>query len=381
MNFELNRSDNDETLAQFRATARRVIAEELVANRARIEAEGQVPRRFWLKSGEAGMLCPGVPEEFGGLGLDFRYNAIVIEERAYAGFWTGTSIHSDIVADYLIHYGSDDIKARFLPGMVSGEALAAIAMTEPDVGSDLKAIRATATRDGDHYVINGSKTYITNGINADFVVVVVKTDPSAGAKGVSLIIVETGAPGFERGRHLDKIGQHSSDTAELFFNDVRVPLGNLLGEEGRGFAYLMNQLPQERLAIAIEAQAGTQRAYDEAVAFTRERKAFGQRVIDFQNTRFQLASMLTELQVGWSHIDWSVERLAAGQLTPVEASAAKLWHSEMQGRVTDAALQLFGGAGYMNEYLIAQLYRDARVTRIYGGTSEIMREVIGRSIQ
>ena len=380
MALALERPDGDEFLSLFRSTVRRVVGEELVANRAGIEKEGRVPRTFWQQAGTAGLLCPSIPECYGGPGLDFRFNAVVLEERAYAGFWTGTAIHSDIVADYLLQYASEDIKHHYLPGMVSGDAIAAIAMTEPDAGSDLKAIKTTADRDGNSFVINGSKVYITNGISADFVIVAAKTNQAAGAKGISLILVDCNTLGFSRGRQLDKIGQHSSDTAELFFNDVRVPAANVLGEEGKGFGYMMKQLPQERLSVAIEGQAAAQRAFDEAVDFTKQRKAFGQRIFDLQNTRFQLASMATELQVGWAHIDWAVARHVAGRLSAEEASAAKLWHTEMQGRVTDSALQLFGGAGYMNEYLIAQLYRDARVTRIYAGTSEIMREVIGRNL-
>ncbi|MEO6093941.1 MAG: acyl-CoA dehydrogenase family protein [Novosphingobium sp.] len=378
--FRLARTDPDQILGMFRDTVRRVVDEELVAHRAAIEAAGQAPRQFWTTAGVAGMLCPGVPEEFGGLGLDFRFNAVVLEERAYAGFATGTAIHSDIVPDYIVNYGSNEQRDRYLPRMVSGEWIGAIAMTEPDAGSDLKAIRTTARRDGSHFVLNGAKTYITNGMSADVVIVVARTNDNAGSRGISLLIVDGNTPGFERGRALDKIGQHSSDTAELSFRDARVPIDNLLGEDGRGFAYLLAQLPQERLSIAIEAQAASHRAFDEALAFTRDRRAFGKAILDFQNTRFQLASISTELQVGWAHLDWAVARHCEGRLTSDEASAAKLWHTEMQGRVTDAALQLFGGAGYMNEYLIAQLYRDARVSRIYGGTSEIMREVIGRSL-
>jgi alkylation response protein AidB-like acyl-CoA dehydrogenase len=264
--------------------------------------------------------------------------------------------------------------------MISGELITAIAMTEPGAGSDLQGVRTTAKKDGNHYVVSGSKTYITNGQNADLIIVVAKTEPDKGAKGTSLILVEAGTEGFARGRNLDKIGQNSADTSELFFNDVRVPITNCLGEENKGFIYLMSQLPQERLGIAISAQAGAQRAFDEAVKFTKDRKAFGKTVFEFQNTRFTLASLKTELQVGWAHIDWGLKRLLEGKLTAAEGSAAKLWHTEMQGRVVDAALQLHGGAGYMNEYPIARLWRDARVQRIYGGTSEIMREVIARAI-
>ncbi|HEX7848341.1 MAG TPA: acyl-CoA dehydrogenase family protein [Sphingomonas sp.] len=370
----------DEEHAMFRDTVRRLFADILLPNLDRYEHEGIVDRDFWLACGEAGLLCPTVDERYGGLGLDFRYNVIVAEELGYAGSSAGITLQSDIVADYIQVYGSGEQKAKYLPGMISGAVITAIAMTEPGTGSDLQAVRTTARRDGDDLVVNGSKTYITNGQNADLVIVVAKTDPGAGSKGMSLVLVEADRPGFARGRNLDKVGQHSADTSELFFEDVRVPASNVLGEPGRGFAYLMNQLPQERLSIAVSAQAVAQRAYDEAVAFTRERGAFGKKVIDFQNTRFALAEMKTQLQVGWAHLDWAIARHLRGELTAVEASAAKLFHSEMQGKVTDMALQLHGGAGYMNEYLVARLWRDARVTRIFGGTNEIMKEVIGRSI-
>ncbi|MGQ0661874.1 acyl-CoA dehydrogenase family protein, partial [Sphingosinicella sp.] len=254
------------------------------------------------------------------------------------------------------------------------------AMTEPGAGSDLQGIRTTAIADGGDYVVNGSKTYITNGQHADLIIVAAKTDPSEGAKGISLVLVESDRPGFQRGRNLDKIGLHGQDTSELFFQDVRIPKGNLIGAPGMGFAYMMNQLPQERLQIAVGAQASAQRAFDEAVRFTKERKAFGRTVFEFQNTRFTLADLKAKLQVGWAHLDWALARHMTGQLAADEASAAKLWHTELQFEVCDAALQLHGGAGYMNEYLIARLWRDARVTRIFGGTNEIMKEVIGRAI-
>jgi alkylation response protein AidB-like acyl-CoA dehydrogenase len=264
--------------------------------------------------------------------------------------------------------------------MVSGETPTAIAMTEPGAGSDLQGVRTSAVKDGVDYVINGSKTYITNGQHAELTIVVAKTDPGQGARGTSLILVEAEREGYARGRNLDKIGLHSQDTSELFFNDVRVPQTNLLGAEGMGFAYLMNQLPQERLSIACSAQGSAQRAFDEAVKFTKERKAFGKTVFEFQNTKFTLADMAAKLQVGWAHLDWAIRRHIAGELTAAEASAAKLWHTELQWELCDASLQLHGGAGYMNEYLIARLWRDARVTRIFGGTNEIMKEVISRSI-
>jgi len=364
----------------LRSEVRKFFAAALVPNLERWEEEGIVDRDFWTACGQAGLLCPTIPEAYGGAGADFRTNAVITEELAYAGSSAGITLHSDIVADYILHYGTEAQKAHWLPRMISGETITAIAMTEPGAGSDLQGVRTTALADGDAYVVNGSKTYITNGQNADLVIVVAKTDPGGGARGISLILVEAEREGFARGRNLDKIGQHSADTSELFFNDVRVPRSNLLGGEGQGFACLMNQLPQERLGIALMAQGSAQRAFDEAVNFTKDRKAFGKPVFDFQNTRFTLAALAAKLQVGWAHIDWALTRHVAGQLTAVEASAAKLFHTELQWEVCDAALQLHGGAGYMNEYPIARLWRDARVQRIYGGTSEIMREVIGRSL-
>jgi alkylation response protein AidB-like acyl-CoA dehydrogenase len=364
----------------FRDSVRRFFARELVPHLDQHEHDGIVGRAFWRAAGEAGLLCPTIAPEYGGLGLDFGYNAVVGEELSYAGSSAGIMLQSDIVADYIAAYGSEAQKLKYLPKMITGELITAIAMTEPGTGSDLQSIQTSAKVAGDDYVINGAKTYITNGQNADLVLVVTKTDPSAGAKGISIILVDVDTPGFGRGRNLDKVGQNSADTSELFFDDVRVPVSNCLGQEGKGFAYLMNQLPQERLSIAISAQAAAQRAFDEAVNFTKERRAFGQPIFQFQNTKFTLAGLKAELQVGWTHIDWALARHIKGELTTAEASAAKLWHSELQGRVCDAALQLHGGAGYMNEYPIARLWRDARVTRIFGGTSEIMKEVIGRSI-
>jgi len=374
------RTAYDADLDQFRDQVRKFFDKALHPNLDRWEEEGVVDRDFWRAYGEAGLLCPQTPAEYGGLGLDYRYNAIIGEELAYAGCSAGVTLQSDITVDYLINYGSEEQKQRWLPGMVSGEVITAIAMTEPGTGSDLQGVKTTARRDGNHYVVNGSKTYITNGQNADLVIVVAKTDPTLGSKGISLILVERDRPGFERGRNLDKIGQNSADTSELFFNDVRVPITNCLGEEGRGFAYLMSQLAQERLQIALSGQAGAQRAFDEAVKFTKERKAFGQAIFDFQNTRFTLAALKTKLQVGWAHLDWAITRHVAGELTAGEASAAKLFHTELQWEACDIALQLHGGAGYMNEYPIARLWRDARVQRIYGGTSEIMKEVVARTI-
>ena len=364
----------------FRDSVRKFFDTALVPNLDRFEEEGVCDRAFWKACGEAGIVSPSVPEAYGGLGLNFLFNTVITEEISYAGSSAGVVLQNDVCTDYFVHFGTEEQKARWLPGMVTGDVIVAIAMTEPGTGSDLQAIRTTAIREGDEYVINGSKTYITNGVQADLVILVAKTDPTAGGKGISLILVETNREGYKVGRKLDKVGQRSGDTAELFFNDVRVPVSNLLGQEGRGFACLMNSLPQERLSIAVLAQAGAQRAFDEAVKFTKDRKAFGTTVFDFQNTRFELADMAAKLQVGWVHLDWAIARLVAGELTAVEASTAKLWHSELQGEICDRSLQLHGGAGYMNEYPIARLWRDARVSRIYGGTSEIMKEVIARSI-
>jgi acyl-CoA dehydrogenase len=364
----------------FRDSVRKFFERELTPHLERWEKEEIVDRGFWNKCGEAGLLCPTVPEQYGGLGLDFGYNAVIDEELAYAGSTAGITLHSDIVADYIVAYGSEEQKTHWLPRMVAGETVTAIAMTEPGAGSDLQGIKTSARRDGNHYVVNGSKTYITNGQHSDLTIVVAKTDPALGAKGISLILVEADREGYAKGRNLDKIGLHSQDTSELFFNDVRVPITNCLGAEGMGFAYLMNQLPQERLSIACSAQGSAQRAFDEAVSFTKQRKAFGATVFEFQNTRFTLADMATRLQVGWAHLDWAIERHIAGALTAAEASAAKLWHTELQWELCDASLQLHGGAGYMNEYLIARLWRDARVTRIFGGTNEIMKEVVSRAI-
>ena len=370
----------DESHELFRGEVRKFLARELTPFLEDWEKAGITPRSFWNICGAAGLLCPTVPEEYGGLGLDFGYNAVIDEELAYAGSTSGMTLHSDIVADYIVHYGTAEQKRHWLPRMVSGETVTAIAMTEPGAGSDLQGVKTAARREGDHYVLNGSKTYITNGQHADLTIVVAKTDPSQGARGTSLILVEADREGYAKGRNLDKIGFHSQDTSELFFNDVRVPVTNLIGAEGQGFAYLMSQLPQERLSIACSAQGAAQRAFDEAVAFTKGRKAFGKTVFEFQNTKFTLADMASKLQVGWAHLDWAIKRHIAGELTAAEASAAKLWHTELQGEVCDRSLQLHGGAGYMNEYLIARLWRDARVTRIFGGTNEIMKEVVSRSI-
>ncbi|MEO0908145.1 MAG: acyl-CoA dehydrogenase family protein [Pseudomonadota bacterium] len=375
-----HRTAYNEDHEAFRDTVRKVFAEHMEPFLDDHEADGLVPRAAWKALGEAGMLCPTVKEENGGLGLDFGFNCVLAEELAYLGSSAGFTLQNDITVNYFERLGSAEQKEKYLPGMVSGDIISAIAMTEPGTGSDLQGIKTTAIEDGNHLVINGSKTYITNGQNADVVIVVAKTDPSQGAKGTSLVLVDADTPGFEKGRNLDKIGQHSADTSELFFADVRVPKTNILGGEGRGFIHLMEELPQERLSIAVTAMGGAQRAFDEAVKFTKDRKAFGTTVFQFQNTKFTLADLAAKLQVGWAHLDWAIKRHLAGELTTGEASAAKLWHTEMQWEMVDACLQLHGGAGYMNEYAIARLWRDARVTRIFGGTSEIMKEVVSREI-
>lgn len=367
----------------FRQTVRRFMQEEIAPHGAEWGEAGVVPKSIWPKAGELGLLCPTVPEAYGGLGLDFGYNAIVDEESAYyGGVTTGFSLQSDIVANYIISYGSEEQKQKWLPKMVSGEVITAIAMTEPGTGSDLQGMRTSARKDGNHYVINGSKTYITNGQNADLILVCCKTDTEIQPawKGVSIVLVEADREGFKRGRNLDKIGQDEADTSELFFEDVRVPITNCLGEEGKGFIYLMSELPQERMSIAVSAMASTQKAFDMTVDFCRERKAFGKPVLDFQNTRFTLADIKSKLQVGWAHLDWALTRLLKKELTPEEGAAAKLWHTELQWEVMDKCLQLHGGAGYMNEYPIAKAWRGARVTRIFGGTNEIMKELIGRKL-
>ncbi|MBK8630625.1 MAG: acyl-CoA dehydrogenase family protein [Sphingomonadales bacterium] len=379
----LSRTCYSEDHEAFRATVRQFVAKELEPNANKWDEDGLIPHDVWPKAGELGLLCPTVPEEYGGLGLDFAYNAIINEEIGYGtDVATGFSLQSDIVANYIIQYGSEEQKKQWLPKMVTGEIVTAIAMTEPGTGSDLQGLKTTAKKDGNHYVINGSKTYITNGQNADLILVCCKTDTDIQPawKGVSIVLVEADREGFKRGRNLDKVGLDAADTSELFFEDVRVPITNCLGNEGQGFIYLMSELPQERLSIAVGAQTASQRAFDQTCTFVRDRKAFGKPIMDFQNTRFVLADLKTKLQVGWAHLDWAIARHVKKELTPVEASAAKLWHTELQGEIMDKCLQLHGGAGFMNEYPIAKQWRGARVTRIFGGTSEIMKELIGRSL-
>lgn len=325
-----------------------------------------------------------VPERYGGSGVeDFRFNVVIGEEAALAevgGFHLGLTLHNDVCVPYLLAYATEEQRERFLPAVASGETILAIAMTEPASGSDLAGIRTTALRSGDHYVLNGAKTFITNGINADLVIVAAKTDPSERHRGLSLLLVERDMDGFERGRNLDKIGQHSQDTAELFFNEVAVPAANLLGVEGEGFRYLVSNLAQERLSIAIGALANARGGFAHTLEYVRGREAFGQPISSFQNTRFQLAECHAEIEVLQSYLDRCVEALCAGELSPQDAAIAKWWCTEVQGRVLDRCVQLHGGYGYMAEYPVARAWADARATRIFGGTNEIMREIIGRSL-
>ncbi len=378
----MNRPIFESEHEMFRDAFRSFVEREVVPQHPEWEKAGMVTRELWQKAGSQGFLGMQVPEQYGGAELpDFRFNAIITEELYRVGAsGPGFALHTDIVIPYLLHYATDEQKERWLPGLVSGERISAIAMTEPGAGSDLAGVRSTALREGDHYVLNGQKTFITNGYMADFVIVVARTDPEKGHKGISLLVVEGGMEGFERGRKLEKMGLHAQDTAELFFQNVRVPANNLLGEEGRGFVYLMQQLPQERLTIAVGAQAAAEAAFEWTVQYCKEREAFGQPIGRFQHSRFKLAEMKTELEIGRVFVDRCISELNAGTLTTEEASMAKWWITDMQKRVIDTCVQLHGGYGYMMEYPIARAYLDARVQSIYGGTNEIMKEIIGRSL-
>ncbi|MEZ5560303.1 MAG: acyl-CoA dehydrogenase family protein [Pseudomonadales bacterium] len=372
---------NDE-LRILQDAARKFFQQEFAPHNEQWIAQGKVDREAWLKAGEAGLLCAAIPAEYGGAGGDYRHETVIMEEMHRAGVGGfGNQVHSTIVAPYFLHYGSEQQRQKWLPKMATGECVGAIAMTEPNTGSDLQAVRTTAVREGDEYVINGSKTYITNGQHANLIIVVAKTDPSRGAKGISLIAVETeGNPGFKRGRNLKKLGQKSADTSELFFEDCKVPVSNRLGEEGQGFVQLMQQLPQERLNIAQAAVVSMERAIEVTLDFVRERKAFGQRVLDFQNSKFKLAECKTEALIARTFVDQCVLWLLEGRLDASTASMAKYWCTDTQCRIIDECLQLHGGAGYMDEYEISRMYADARVQKIYGGTNEIMKELIGRTL-
>jgi alkylation response protein AidB-like acyl-CoA dehydrogenase len=373
----------DEEHELFRTSVRQFIEKEILPSYEEWERAGIVDRDVFLRAGEAGFLGMDVPEEYGGGGVrDFRYNLVFGEEimrAGVAGVGLGLSLHNDICMPYFRDLTNDEQRRRWLPGICRGELITAVAMTEPGIGSDLASMSTTARRDGDDYIVNGSKTFITNGINADLVVTAVKTDPSQRHAGISLLIIEAGMDGFERGRNLEKVGLHSQDTAELFFTDVRVPVANRLGEEGEGFRQLVSNLPQERLSIAIAGVAAARAAFDWTLAYCKERTAFGQPIGSYQNSRFRLAEMATEVEIAQAFIDRCVLALNDGELSPVDAAMAKWWCTELQGRVIDMGVQLHGGYGYMLEYPIARAYADARVTRIYGGTTEIMKEIIGRS--
>ena len=368
----------------FRESFRTFVQKEISPHVDRWEQEGKVDCSMFRKAGSSGFLAMEIPEQFGGGGVDdFRFNAVINEEIQAAGAMGSgmcITLHNDICLPYFTKCANDEQKARWFPGLASGEAMAAIAMTEPGTGSDLAGIRTTALKDGDSYIVNGTKTFITNGINSSLVIVAAKTDPTQAHRGMSLIVVEEGMEGFSRGRNLEKIGLHAQDTAELIFEDVRVPAANLLGEEGRGFFLLVDNLPRERLSLALGALAHAETAFGWTVEYCKDRQAFGQPIGSFQHSKFKLAEMKTELDIGRVYIDRQVEAYLAGELTADDAAAAKWWITDLENRVTDTCLQLHGGYGYMEEYPIARAWRDARVQKIYGGTNEIMKEIIGRSL-
>ncbi len=366
----------------FRRSARAFFETQVVPHHAAWEVEGIVPREVWLKAGRAGLLCFDVPEEYGGPGVDdFRYNVVLTEEQARCGMsGPGFSVHSDIIVPYLTGLGTPEQKERWLPGCVSGEIITAIAMTEPGAGSDLQGIRTHAVDAGDHWVLNGSKTFISNGINADLVIVVCRTDPEAGHQGISLLVVERGMEGFERGRNLSKIGLHAQDTAELSFTDVRVPKTNLLGELGGGFIHLMMNLPQERLIIGAQAVAAIEHVYALCLEYATTREAFGKPIGKFQHNRFLIAEMATHATVARAFLDDCLAKHLAGELTPSDAAMIKWWATELQNTMVNQGVQLHGGYGYMTEYPIARAYLDSRISTIYGGTTEIQKEIIGRSL-
>jgi len=371
----------------FRASFRTFLQREVIGEEGRYgewERAGIIPREVFARAGRGGFLGMAVPERYGGAGAeDFRLNLVIGEESQRAGvgsFGLGITLHNDICLPYFLRYCTEEQRERWLGGIASGELITALAMTEPGIGSDLAAMSTRARRDGEDYVVDGTKTFITNGINADLVIVAVKTDPSERHHGISLLLVERGMEGFERGRNLEKIGQHAQDTAELSFSEVRVPVANLLGEEGQGFRYLVSNLPQERLSIAASAVAAAEAALGWTLDYVRERQAFGQAIGSFQSSRFTLAEVRTEVEIARTFIDRCAQALDCGELTAEDAAMAKWWCTDLQGRVVDRCLQLHGGYGYMLEYPIARAFADARVTRIYGGANEIMKEIVGRSM-
>jgi acyl-CoA dehydrogenase len=365
----------------FRDTVRRFMEQEVVPHHERWEEQHQVDRDVWRKAGENGFLCASMPEQYGGVGVDRLFSMIVMEECARVNATgLGWGLHSEIVAPYLLHYGSEHLKQKYLPKMASGEMIGSIAMTEPAAGSDLQGIRTTAVKAGDDYILNGSKIFITNGYLCDLAIVVAKTAPEKGAKGTSLFVVDTSMPGFTKGKPLKKAGMKAQDTCELYFDNVRVPAANLLGLENNGFIYLMQELPWERMQIAVISVSSAEAAIEWTVNYTQERKAFGQEIAKFQNTRFKLAEMKTEVQIARVFVDRCMELLLEEKLDPATASMAKYWCSDLQFKVMDECVQLFGGYGYMWEYPITRAWADARVQRIYGGTNEIMKELISRSL-
>ena len=366
----------------FRAMVRTFMEKEVAPHMEQWEKDGQVSRELWLKAGEQGILCFDVDEEYGGMGAkDFRYNAVVSEELARIGAsGPGFPVHTDIIVPYITSLGTEEQKQRWLPGLVSGELISAIGMTEPGAGSDLQGIKTSAVDKGDHYVLNGAKTFISNGIMSDLVIVVCRTDPDAGHMGFSLLVVERGMPGFERGRNLDKMGLKAQDTAELFFDNVEVPKTNLLGKEGEGFIYLMQNLPQERISIGVQAVAAVEHVLDLCLSYAKEREAFGKPIGKFQHNRFVIAEMATEAYVARTFINECILKLNAGEADPSLASMAKWWTTELQKKIVDAGVQMHGGYGYMSEYPISKAYTDTRIQTIYGGTTEIQKEIIGRSL-
>ncbi|MFJ7308894.1 acyl-CoA dehydrogenase family protein [Peribacillus frigoritolerans] len=368
----------------FRDSLRKFLEKEAVPFYDQWERDRLVPREFWRKMGEQGFVCPWVDEQYGGLNTDFAYSVVLTEELERIGTGVGNiTLHSDIVVPYLETFGTEEQKQRWIPACVSGEMITAVAMTEPGAGSDLANIKTTAVRDGDHYIINGEKTFISNGIQSDLIVVACKTDPKAvpGHKGISLILVERDTPGFSRGKKLDKIGQHSADTAELVFQDARVPVSNLLGEEGKGFVYLMKKLQQERLIISIQSLVAAEEMLKMTMEYVKNRKAFGKAISQFQNTQFKVAEMATEIQIGRSFIDDLIVNHMEGNNVVTQVSMAKWWITEMAKRVSSECLQLHGGYGYVEEYPIARRFRDIQITSIYGGTTEIMKQIIAKNLE
>ncbi len=378
----MRRTIFDEVHKEFRESVRTFLEREAVPHADNWEQNGMVDRSFWQKAGAAGFVGFEAPEEHGGIGVsDFRFNAIIDEEVEYLGVVSDNfALENDIVAPYLIELTNEEQRSRWLPKFTAGDLVVAIAMTEPGAGSDLQGMSATATRDGDCYILNGSKTFVTSGIQADMVIVAARTSQGGAREGFSLLAVEAGAEGFDRGRKLEKIGRRAQDTAELYFNQVAVPVENRLGEEGRGFPYLMRNLPRERLSIAVSAVAAAEHALDLTLDYVRERRAFGQPIGSFQANRFLLAEMKTEVNAARVYVDRCIEAVCDGELTDAEAAGAKAWTTDLQFQVLDNCLQLHGGYGYMSEYAISRLWRDARVQRIYGGTNEVMKEIVGRSL-